>query len=135
MPLEHTQTEHYLRCIRSRLERLYGENPNDYLLRKHISDECDWIEEQLKLDKDHRLMPMEDIQDLTDVVRVLEIEESFETPADAVRAIQAEVQQLSGFTDWVETWVSNSAGSYSSDALDGLFGMARDRIAALRGHR
>lgn len=33
---------------------------------------------------------------------------------------------------WVETWVSNPVGSYSVHALDGLFGMTRDKIAALR---
>lgn len=32
---------------------------------------------------------------------------------------------------WIETWVSNPAGAYSTAALDGLFGMTRDRIAAL----
>lgn len=38
---------------------------------------------------------------------------------------------LLDFAKWVETWVSNPASSYSTDALDGLFGMARDRLAAV----
>lgn len=33
---------------------------------------------------------------------------------------------------WVGTWVSNPVGSYSVHALDGLFRMTRDKIAALR---
>lgn len=40
-------------------------------------------------------------------------------------------EPLRDFARWVDTWVSNPAASYSSAALDGLFGMTRDRIAAL----
>lgn len=32
---------------------------------------------------------------------------------------------------WVDCWVSNPASSYSIMALDGLFGMTRDKIAAI----
>ena len=32
---------------------------------------------------------------------------------------------------WVETWVNNPVGAYSVQALDGLFSMTRERIAAL----
>lgn len=33
---------------------------------------------------------------------------------------------------WVEAWVTNPVGAYSVSALDGLFGMTRDKIAALK---
>jgi anti-sigma factor RsiW len=46
-----------------------------------------------------------------------------------VRAIEA--NGLRQVVDWVDTWVSNPVGSYSVAALDGLFAMTRDRIAAL----
>ncbi len=39
--------EHYLTVIRSRLEQLYEEHPNDSRLREQISDECDWIDAAL----------------------------------------------------------------------------------------
>jgi hypothetical protein len=42
-----------------------------------------------------------------------------------------DVKKLRDFAMWVDTWVSNPAASYSTAALDGLFGMTRDRIAAL----
>lgn len=42
-----------------------------------------------------------------------------------------DVKKLRDFVAWVDTWVSNPAASYSTSALDGLFGMTRDRIAAL----
>jgi hypothetical protein len=45
------------------------------------------------------------------------------------RAIEA--NGLRQVVDWVDTWVSNPVGSYSVAALDGLFAMTRDRIAAL----
>lgn len=34
--------------------------------------------------------------------------------------------------DWIDAWISNPVGSYSTMALDGLFAMTRDRILALR---
>lgn len=34
--------------------------------------------------------------------------------------------------DFIETWICNAVGSYSVAALDGLFAMTRDRIAAVR---
>lgn len=40
-------------------------------------------------------------------------------------------QGYRNFVSWVDSWVSNPAGSYSTAALDGLFGMTRDKIAAL----
>jgi len=42
-----------------------------------------------------------------------------------------EIEKLRDFVRWVDTWVSNPAASYSTSALDGMFGMTRDRIAAL----
>lgn len=45
---------------------------------------------------------------------------------------RAERDELQAFADWVETWVSNPVGSYSVHALDGLFAMTRDKLAALR---
>lgn len=41
-------TKHYLGAIRLRLERLYDVYPNDPILREQISDEVDWIDDQLK---------------------------------------------------------------------------------------
>jgi hypothetical protein len=38
---------------------------------------------------------------------------------------------LVDFMRWVDSWVSHPVGSYSVAALDGLFGMTRDKIAAL----
>jgi hypothetical protein len=43
----------------------------------------------------------------------------------------ADVKKLRDFANWVEAWVSHPASSYSVSALDGLFGMTRDRIAFL----
>lgn len=42
------------------------------------------------------------------------------------------VEQLCEFRDWVETWVDCPATTYSVAALDGLFKMARDKIARTR---
>lgn len=47
-------------------------------------------------------------------------------------AAEAERDRLRDFADWVDTWVSNPATSYSVYALDGLFAMTRDRLAALQ---
>lgn len=46
-----------------------------------------------------------------------------------------ELNKLRDFAKWIDTWVSNSASSYSTAALDGLFGMARDRLALLHEGR
>ncbi len=45
-----------------------------------------------------------------------------------------EIARLRDFVNWVDSWVSNPVGSYSVSALDGLFGMTRDRIAELTPH-
>lgn len=50
--------------------------------------------------------------------------------AETILASQ-ETQRLREFVDWVDSWVSNPVGSYSVSALDSLFGMTRDKIAAL----
>lgn len=42
-----------------------------------------------------------------------------------------EIERLRDFVSWVDTWVSNPASAYSINATEGLFGMARDKIAAL----
>jgi hypothetical protein len=44
---------------------------------------------------------------------------------------EAEIERLREFVSWVDAWVSNPVRAYSVSALDGLFGMTRDRIAAL----
>lgn len=49
----------------------------------------------------------------------------------AVLREQQELCDLRDFVGWVESWVSNPVGAYSVSALDGLFGMTRDKIAAL----
>ena len=46
--------------------------------------------------------------------------------------LEAENERLREFSTWVDTWVSNPVTSYSVYALDGLFGTARDKLAALR---
>lgn len=46
--------------------------------------------------------------------------------------LEAENERLRDFSTWVDTWVSNPVTSYSVYALDGLFGTARDKLAALR---
>lgn len=57
------------------------------------------------------------------------------SPAEAfhagLRVGRAENERLREFVTWVDTWVSNPVGSYSVAALDGLFSVARDRIAEL----
>ena len=40
----------------------------------------------------------------------------------------SEIARLRVFAGWVDTWISNPARSYSHDALEGLFGMTRDRL-------
>ena len=45
--------------------------------------------------------------------------------------MQAEIERLRAFVGWVDSWVSNPVGSYSVSALDGLFGMTRDKITHL----
>lgn len=50
---------------------------------------------------------------------------------DAISEKNAEIERLRDFVGWVDSWVSNPVGSYSVAALDGLFGMTRDKIAAL----
>jgi hypothetical protein len=42
------------------------------------------------------------------------------------------IEELENFASWVETWVSNPVGAYSVSAIDGLFGMARDKLAEFR---
>lgn len=46
-------------------------------------------------------------------------------------ALLKEAQQLRLFVGFVESVVSNPIGSYSVSALDGIFGLMRDKIAAL----
>lgn len=54
---------------------------------------------------------------------------------DACRTMEEaaeRIQQLEDFASWIETWTANPISAYSVFAIDGLFGMTRDRIAALR---
>lgn len=51
--------------------------------------------------------------------------------AEAALNGECTVIPLREFVSWVDSWVSTPAASYSTAALDGLFGMTRDRIAAL----
>ena len=59
------------------------------------------------------------------IVKALETRALLESSAMRV----AELEFVLG---WVETWVSNPASTYSTDALNGLFGMTLDKISALR---
>lgn len=55
---------------------------------------------------------------------------------DAMEAANARLQTRIKNRDeviaWVETWINNPVTSYSVHALDGLFGMTRDKIALMR---
>jgi hypothetical protein len=44
---------------------------------------------------------------------------------------EGQIERLRSVISWVDSWVSNPASAYSTDALEGLFGMTRDKIAAL----
>ncbi|MDI3563523.1 hypothetical protein [Bradyrhizobium sp. Arg816] len=50
---------------------------------------------------------------------------------EEVLRLEALVEKQRSCIDWISTWVSQPAGNFSVYALDGLFGMARDRIASL----
>lgn len=52
--------------------------------------------------------------------------------ADEIARLRREKTALVGFVNWIETWATGCASAYSLHAIDGLFGMTRDRIAALR---
>lgn len=54
---------------------------------------------------------------------------------ETIRQQHEEIERLKAFVGWVDSWVSNPVGAYSVCALDGLFGMTRDKIAALSGHQ
>lgn len=48
-----------------------------------------------------------------------------------LRRAADKLEQAQAVIDWIDSWVSNPVGSYSVSALDGLFGMTRDKIATL----
>lgn len=50
---------------------------------------------------------------------------------DAAQPIAKELATLRDFAGWVDTWISNPVGSYSVNALDGLFRMTREKLFAL----
>jgi hypothetical protein len=57
-----------------------------------------------------------------------------EAEAELIRdynALLKEAQALRLFAGFVESVVSNPVGSYSQPALEGIFGLMRDKIAAL----
>ena len=64
-----------------------------------------------------------------------DIENLSPSAAAEITALRARVAVLEGALAWVDTWVSNPSGSYSVEALNGLFGMTRDRLAALAGEK
>jgi len=53
------------------------------------------------------------------------------TSRQAIHEVADEIKKLRDFARWVDSWVSNPVGSYSVNALDGLFGMTRDKLGAL----
>ena len=55
--------------------------------------------------------------------------------ADEIERLRNQLGKARDFANWVDSWVSQPAGSYSVYALDGLFGMTRDKIAALSDDR
>lgn len=58
------------------------------------------------------------------------MDEKSELQSDYSRLLK-EVQQLRLFAGFVESVVSNPVGAYSTPALEGIFGLMRDKIAAL----
>ena len=48
-----------------------------------------------------------------------------------LREAADEIKRLRAVIGWVDAWVSNEVNSYSIYALDGLFRMTREKIAAL----
>lgn len=48
-----------------------------------------------------------------------------------IEVAEADKARLREVINWVDSWVSQPVGAYSVHALDGLFGMTRDKIAAL----
>ena len=72
------------------------------------------------------------------VIQALRNAESYDASFDEMArdAIAATgVEQLQDFADWVDCWVSNPATSYSVYAIEGLFGMTREKLAAMRQSR
>lgn len=67
---------------------------------------------------------------MTDLVERLRDATYQNAPSRCMEAAN-EIERLRAFMGWVEAWASNPAASYSTAALDGLFGMTRDKIAAL----
>ncbi len=67
-----------------------------------------------------------------DIKIVVSPREMFYHEVQYVRALEQRCQELGEFARWVDAWVSNPASAYSVDATEGLFGMARDRLGALR---
>jgi hypothetical protein len=58
-----------------------------------------------------------------------------DTDAFLMAQAAAEIERLREFAAWVDTWVSNPIGAYSVAALDGLFAMARARLAEMENAR
>jgi hypothetical protein len=54
---------------------------------------------------------------------------------NGAQPVADELRRLREFVGWVDSWVSRPVGSYSIHAIDGLFGMTRDKIEALRRPR
>jgi hypothetical protein len=52
--------------------------------------------------------------------------------AAEIKKLKHDISRLRQFVDWVDAWVSSPVNSYSLSALDGLFLMTRDGIAALK---
>lgn len=50
---------------------------------------------------------------------------------DLIADLQRENDRQRDVIDWIDAWISNPVGAYSVNALDGLFKMTRDKIAAL----
>lgn len=68
--------------------------------------------------------------DIVERLRTKHIYGAFEIEQQRQEAA-SEIDRLRFFVDWVDSIVSNPVSSYSTAALDGLFGLTRDRIKAL----
>jgi hypothetical protein len=63
-------------------------------------------------------------------VRFIDMRKALEAALSPTREAVSDAA-LRDFAAWVATWVSSPVTAYSVSALDGLFSMARDRLAAL----
>jgi hypothetical protein len=60
-----------------------------------------------------------------------EVRQAWNARGHAQTGQEPDTRALLQFVGWVDSWVSNPVGAYSVHALDGLFRLTREKIAAL----